>query len=730
MGFDVSQISSTLAKYSEFANDIRSDKVTVVRRYGGGLEGLARLRGVQPSTTSALDEFKNALSRTIGETLADQAWRAAGGGAGKGLTSGLIKKTLANANRICNSLGVEKNMVDLLSLSGPDELYQDVLDARGTNELVYELVCHKAAAIAKAVSLLGMTPATENEAEALKASIERVKKELESVQNQSQDEDAYIADKRGDAGSIPDLLHELELKKNEVSLCAKNLPGGDETLTKLAETWKQTLVKAVGTILNKAPQGYEKTMSDELNKFLAKYDDPKVLVNKLVSNKKSFLNGAVFKFLKMNKHLKLEHQLGKELEGICKSVCGTKKMPDGRSMKELLVDCNNDVLNRRAWKTISKSFIGSLDRKVVTLQSDITPGAYIGEAIAKGYDSGVNAYNCHTKNTVHAVNLATTEMKINDKTVFCGVRHAAHSAKGVAGKTSAEANTLRAEETAKAAFIEYFKMCPKWKRDAMENDRGKVVPIDFNLSSISLMTPSVINGEKSLFFDQKAAWQQINGQKLTVRIDGFDYVVRPNITLFSYGVNSAAIYWKGEPTTGWGNVSQMNRDSLWGENGLLTRANAFVSTDRKTAAAVHTLARQVEEIASKKSERTDGGEAYKMVSRLAVLTYLMGDVPVWNCKSGKDRTGMLDVEAKFLATLIAMGHEIPKPGAKLNKEEQALFNTIVRQSGNLEMQEYNTGAAGYKLGGAGLNSIKERVGTKGNEEAESTFKGGSGYVGS
>ena len=96
------------------------------------------------------------------------------------------------------------------------------------------------------------------------------------------------------------------------------------------------------------------------------------------------------------------------------------------------------------------------------------------------------------------------------------------------------------------------------------------------------------------------------------------------------------------------------------------------------------------------------------IARIAVLTNLLGGVPAWNCKSGKDRTGMMDVECKFLATLAALGKDIPEPGAQLNAEQKMLYRNLLLQSGNHEMQKYNTGVAGYKLEGVG--SITERIG--------------------
>ena len=112
-----------------------------------------------------------------------------------------------------------------------------------------------------------------------------------------------------------------------------------------------------------------------------------------------------------------------------------------------------------------------------------------------------------------------------------------------------------------------------------------------------------------------------------------------------------------------------------------------------------------------------------MAARYAVLTYLMGGTPCWNCKSGKDRTGQMDVECKFLAALIARGEEIPEPGAKLTKAQQGLFRAIAFEGGNFEMQKANTGFSGFKTGG--VSSIPERLGGK---EYRQFHKGGADFV--
>jgi hypothetical protein len=86
---------------------------------------------------------------------------------------------------------------------------------------------------------------------------------------------------------------------------------------------------------------------------------------------------------------------------------------------------------------------------------------------------------------------------------------------------------------------------------------------------------------------------------------------------------------------------------------------------------------------------------------------------------------MMDVECKFLATLVALGEEIPQPGAQLNAEQKLLYRNLLLQSGNHEMQKYNTGVAGYKL--EGVESITERIG---DIASQKVFLGASKIVNS
>ena len=134
------------------------------------------------------------------------------------------------------------------------------------------------------------------------------------------------------------------------------------------------------------------------------------------------------------------------------------------------------------------------------------------------------------------------------------------------------------------------------------------------------------------------------------------------------------------------------------------------------------LARQIKEIWNSESYKEMGNDPYKMVARLAVLSHMIGLPPLWNCKSGKDRTGMLDVEAKFLAARIELTGKVPEPDLPLTEEEQALYRQLLLP--NLKMQGLNTSLEGFKT--EGVEAITERVG---GDKAREVHRGASAAVG-
>ncbi|SQJ24844.1 secreted effector protein [Salmonella enterica subsp. enterica] len=112
---------------------------------------------------------------------------------------------------------------------------------------------------------------------------------------------------------------------------------------------------------------------------------------------------------------------------------------------------------------------------------------------------------------------------------------------------------------------------------------------------------------------------------------------------------------------------------------------------------VNTLARQIKDIWKNNQHHKDGGEPYKLAQRLAMLAHEIDAVPAWNCKSGKDRTGMMDSEIKREIISFHQTHMLNAPGSLPDSGGQKIFQKVLLNSGNLEIQKQNTGGAGNKV---------------------------------
>ena len=155
-------------------------------------------------------------------------------------------------------------------------------------------------------------------------------------------------------------------------------------------------------------------------------------------------------------------------------------------------------------------------------------------------------------------------------------------------------------------------------------------------------------------------------------------------------------------------------------NAALQRAE--LATLNKRIESLDSAARQAKAIWASNDYRAGGGDPFKMVSRLALVGHLMGETPLFNCKSGKDRTGQLDAEVKFLAAAAdENGGRVPPPDESM-ETWRPVRNDFVFNTGNLEMQRLNTGLPGYKLKDVpGLaNVIRDGM--------KPLYRGGSAYV--
>ena len=280
-------------------------------------------------------------------------------------------------------------------------------------------------------------------------------------------------------------------------------------------------------------------------------------------------------------------------------------------------------------------------------------------------------------------------------------------------------------------------------KQAMDRIRSGADRIELEIPSIMLITPDRGRrifaalgfqshyDELRMTREQDRALRELAGQggmRIPFRdrngvIRDVTVAVRP--MNFSFGVNKVAFNklintfspsWRNADAISRASIERLvGRDAEPGRppaSGLVAERLAELRQRGEEGSAEYTsiaqLADQVTQIWQSRAHHNQNNEPYALPARLALLTGKLGLTPSFNCKSGKDRTGQLDAEIKFLATCIERnGGQVPEPGAELSREEQDLYRTIVLNSGNHEIQRMNTGHAGYKVK---LSSITRRLG--------------------
>ncbi|ECF6066863.1 type III secretion system effector inositol phosphate phosphatase [Salmonella enterica subsp. diarizonae] len=361
-------------------------------------------------------------------------------------------------------------------------------------------------------------------------------------------------------------------------------------------------------------------------------------------------------------------------------------------------------LNSQPWQTIKNTLthnghqytnmqLPAADMKIGT--QDIFPSAYQGKGVC----------SWDTKNIHHANNLWMSTVSAHedgkDKTLFCGIRH------GVLSPYDVKDPLLRqtgAENKAKEVLTAALFSKPELLTRALEGEA-----VNVKLVSVGLLTASnVLGKEGTMVEDQMRAWQSLTqpGKMIHLKIRNKDgelqtVKIKPEIAAFNVGVNELALKLGfGLKTSDSYNVEALHQ--LLG-NDLRPEAKPggwvgdWLAQYPDNYKVVNILARQIKDIWKNNLHHKDGGEPYKLAQRLAMLANEIDAVPAWNCKSGKDRTGMMDSEIKRETISLHQTHTLNAPGSLPDRSGQEIFQKVLLNSGNLEIQKQNTGGAGNKV---------------------------------
>lgn len=403
-----------------------------------------------------------------------------------------------------------------------------------------------------------------------------------------------------------------------------------------------------------------------------------------------------------------------ELPKLIALVCHISK----QKAQAKLAENKSRLLSDRPWLTVNKQF----SFKDQAFESIQTPAAQLkwdhhgNEIFPHPYQSG-GVPSCDSGNTQHAMNLWVSELvaidsgdqEVSRKVLFQGIRHGVCVPR-THPHARATGALMRAREVITAALF----LQPEKVNMAL---RGEMV--DLRLTSTSLLTPlnsTLFNLEEdTLLSEQMWAWEKLQGMRpliLEIR-DQHNQIQRVKIALdmatFNFGVNEFALFTKlGQEKSD--NYNEPALKKMLGENlhpaaALGGWVAEYLAANPANAKLVHALAEEIKTIWANKLHRENTAEPYMAAQRIALLSYLIGIPPCYNCKSGKDRTALLDLEIKTVSTARYLNKPLSKPGKALSDELKDIYDQLITYSGNVEVQAKNTGDAG------GNKSIKQFFGT-------------------
>ena len=332
---------------------------------------------------------------------------------------------------------------------------------------------------------------------------------------------------------------------------------------------------------------------------------------------------------------------------------------------------------------------------------DMFPTDYEG-----GFISSYSKSNIH-----HATNLFISKLSVKgegNQPVSQIVRH------GILSPYGLPKDCIQRKQGARTRVEEVIVASLSTKPELLQIAMQGGVP-SLTIVSTSLVTPDSLRKylgkqeEKEMLKDQIDAYKQVqnekplklkiklpNGKIKTIKLD-------VNIIPFNLGVNSYAV--KSQLNSiagGWSVSDKINSSSLKLLLGSLVHneagglAGEFLRQYPKHPNKIFVieLIKQIKEIYINKAHHRNEGGAHKLNSRISVLAEFLGFVPMINCKSGKDRTGLAVAVTEALVADILLNKRVPD-WKTVDQMSQYLVQEFAIQGGHHDIQALNTGVPGF-----------------------------------
>lgn len=233
--------------------------------------------------------------------------------------------------------------------------------------------------------------------------------------------------------------------------------------------------------------------------------------------------------------------------------------------------------------------------------------------------------------------------------------------------------------------------------------------MDIKMVSLSLLTP--YGHEKDMLAQQVQAMKDISGAgAITLNINGVDTPINVNVqqACFNFGVNEGSDIARGTEEAlnvpSFENFATMVKESLKNisENG--TDDQKLKLSENKDC-----IIKLMEDLTTRMPGFGTAEDPFDIPVKMAILSDLAGMGPMFNCKSGKDRTGQMDVQIKavraILETQIKSKSVIDLNAISIDKMKahtpeletfQSTMRTMAQETSSKEIQAENTGLQGFK----------------------------------
>lgn len=513
----------------------------------------------------------------------------------------------------------------------------------------------------------------------------------------------------------------------------------DDEAKKIILTTYINIVSKLKKIIKKGIKNKVRTETDEGSK--------KKLMQKLKKEFKSELNNLVDDFDKFENKIEKTTSVKKIdalIEGLKKSFNADiqsikNKCKECKFDKETLSKINLQYLttdaletNEITWKETKGTVV--LGKKKTTITA--TP---IGNYFE--YEDGKRGISSRSANTSkHAANVWINKVEAgegdkNKKPLFSAVRFANTRGKKTATKELLLAMALQS--------------CNFNTQTLFNTSQNK--PYKFSVSNIQLLSPTS-NFLKKFGFDGDMPFKQMdrikklcNGEQIKLVLEDSNGIKRSiylkpdkDPVLFNFGSNDIH-YSKflslltNKSKTYKRNLASMQ--TLFGKNfekdknfpedskvGMYlakadTAGKEVTNAEKLTKAAkaaannkeiVETLSRQIINMWKETKGKGYNDDRFGIQSRLSVLLYYLGYQVSFNCKSGKDRTGIMAVESNFIVQKINSTGKVPDYKKELDGKDKKLLRELYKASGIDQITSSCTGFRGTKT--SEVNRIGDTTG--------------------